>query len=795
MSKLVIVESPKKAKTIAGKLDSSFKVISTKGHIKDLPKKRIGIDVNNNFECEWVAVPGKEKLINEIIRKARSATQVLLASDPDREGEAISYHIFEILKEINPNIKRIVFNEITQKAIINAVKSPRDIDIRLFESQKARRILDRLVGFLLSPLLIYFLKRNLSAGRVQSVALKLIVDQERSVLAFIPEEYWRVFGLFRHAKGNIECELKKINGNKPVIDTAEKAERLVQEVKNASFSVSDIIQNTIKKTPPEPFKTSTLQQEANIRFGFSGKRTMMIAQGLYEGKTIGKEEIGLITYMRTDSVRVSDEAKNEALRYIQEKLGLKAQIHKPGQKSRGIKIQDAHEAIRPSDPYLSPDTISRYLSRDEYRVYDLIWRRFIASYLDNAVYDKLSVYIDGDKKYIFEADFLKLSNEGFLSIYRPVSMIKTAESVPGLKKGEKIELDSIRPEQHFTEPPKRYTEASLIKALEKQGIGRPSTYATILDTLKKREYIKLDKKTILPLFIGFFVSSILDEYFSDIINVHFTAEMEDKLDRIEQGKVDWIDMMGNFYRLLHKSVNNAKKELQKGISTDIKCPACGKNMAIRFSSKGEYLSCTNYPYCKTRKNLGHDEKFNIIIEEEGDISKKCPECGKTLVLKTGKYGKFYGCSGFPECRYTEPLEKPPKHGLSLEMIPESYRYCKKCKSPLKIVGGNFSNYMVCENPDCRDKYQVRTGIKCPDESCGGELIEKHNKKEKPYYACSNYPKCRITVPYMPVDKKCPKCGYGVMYRNETKDRITFTCANKECKHRETVRKEDNPPNK
>jgi len=790
MSKLVIVESPKKAKTISGKLDDSFKVVSTKGHIKDLPKKRIGIDVEHNFECEWVTVPGKEKLIKEIIQLAEKSDQILLASDPDREGEAIAYHIHELLKEKNANIKRIVFNEITQNAIINAIKSPRDIDWHLFESQKARRILDRLVGFLLSPLLIYFLKRNLSAGRVQSIALKLIVDQEKAILAFIPEEYWRVYGIFTHDNHDIELELKKIDGKKPDITNGDSAGKIEIELKKSKYIVADVLNDHVNKTPPDPFKTSTLQQEANIRLGFSGKKTMMIAQGLYEGKNIGKEEAGLITYMRTDSVRVSEEAKTATRAFILNELGLDiaSRDRAAGRAKAGdIKIQDAHEAIRPADPALTPQSIAKYLGRDEFKLYDLIWRRYIASFLKNAVYKRLSVHIKGDDRFLFEADFLKLDQEGFLKIYKPVSMVRTVESMPEIKKGDRVSLKDIRPEQHFTEPPKRFSEATLIKALEKQGIGRPSTYATILDTLKKRDYIRLEKKTIYPLPIGVFVTGILDCFFKSIINVHFTAEMEEKLDAVEQGRDDWVEMIRNYYRLLHKSVNTAKKEMSKGLRTEVECPVCGSGMTVRFSSKGEYLACSNYPACTAKRKLGFDDKFNPAIEDEKEHNHKCPSCGKKLLLKKGRYGEFYGCEGYPECKYTEPLEKEPKPGLTLDMLPDSRKLCSLCNSELKIAGGPYSNYMLCQNPECRAKSPVRTGIPCPDEKCGGELVERH-KQNRPYYACSNYPKCRITVPFRPVARKCPECGYKVMYLTESRTRTSVICANRECKYREITNK-------
>lgn len=782
MAKLVIVESPKKAKTISGKLDRNYKVISTKGHIKDLPKKRIGIDIHNKYECEWEIVPGKEKLIRDIIKESRSAEQILLASDPDREGEAISYHIYEELKSKNPNIKRIVFNEITRDAVISAIKSPRDIDYHLFESQKARRILDRLVGFLISPLLMYFLKRKLSAGRVQSIALKLIIDREKSILSFIPEEYWKITALFSYKMQDFEFELKKINGKKASIIDGESAHSIAKEINKSRFIIKDIQKDSIKRNPPEPFKTSTLQQEANIRFGFSGKRTMMIAQGLYEGKSINNEEVGLITYMRTDSVRVSEEARALAHRYIKEILDQKPAGLNFNKKSTKQKIQDAHEAIRPANPFLSPDKIAKFLSKDEYKLYDLIWRRYIASFLDKIVYSRLTVFVEGAEKFLFDASFMKLMEEGFSNIYKPLSLPKTINTLPEFLKGDDIKLLKLKPKQYFTEPPNRWTEAGLIKALEKEGIGRPSTYATILDTLKKRGYIKLEKKTIVPLEIGFFVSNILDKYFQSLINIHFTADMEAKLDEIEKGKEDWLNMIDDYYKLLHKTVNIAKRQMQKGIETEVKCPECGNNMAIKFNSTGEYLSCTNYPACKTRKNLVFDDKFNIKIEQEGDL---CPLCNKPLVIKKSRYGKFYGCSSYPDCKYTKPTERQLLPGFSLDMIPEENKKCPDCNSEFSLVAGPYSNYLLCSNAKCRSKYPLKVGIKCPGENCQGDLIEKH-KNDKPYYACSNYPKCRITVPYKPIDEKCPKCGYRVLVEGETKTKRTKRCPRKGCRYRESI---------
>jgi len=789
MRELIVVESPKKARTIGKILGDRVKVVSSIGHVRDLPPHQLGIDVHNDFACQWQIVKGKEKIINAIRKDAEKADRVFLAADPDREGEAISWHLFVLLGKDDTHIKRIAFNEITRKAITNALKQPRDIDVNLYNSQKARRVLDRLVGYLISPLLYRNFKRNLSAGRVQSVALQLIVELEKQIIAFVPEEYWRFAATFSCPGGTFDAELKKKGGKKIVIAGEAQARKLEKALHQSAFTAKQVKRTRSYRNPPLPFKTSTLQQEANSRYGFSAARTMRIAQSLYEGKSLGRTEaVGLITYMRTDSTRVSQEAQAAAREYVRQTLALTAHTHTRRKQTGKQKIQDAHEAVRPTDPFREPAAVKPYLTADEYKIYQMIWSRFIGSFLGRAVYKKLSIQVVDTEGYVFETELFSLFDPGFLRIYSPLFKQKETP-FPELKQGENVLLKKLTPSQHFTEPPHRFTEAALIKKLEALGIGRPSTYASILDTLVKRSYVKKEKKSLRPTFIGTVVSDVLKNNFSKLINVDFTADMEKQLDSIEQGQADWHTVIRDYFTLLMATIRGARDKLRQGLATDIVCEKCGAPMKVKFGKRGEFLGCSKYPACTHTMDFDVDDKLRIVpVKREASTEKTCPLCHKPLMLKQGKYGRFYGCTGYPSCTFTEPLECPAKPGFTIDMLPQSLRACPACGAPCAIQGTQYTNQLVCTNPSCRKRRPVNTGIPCPMPDCGGTLIERH-RKERPYYTCSNRPDCPFTVPFQPVEDPCPACGFPVRYVRRGKTKTTITCANKSCKHKEQLQPE------
>ena len=671
---LVIVESPSKAKTIGKYLGSSYKVIASVGHVRDLPKSKLGIDIDNDFEPEYISIRGKGDLIKELKKEAKAAGKVYLATDPDREGEAISWHLAYLLGIDADEPCRIVFNEITKDAIKNAVKNPRPIDLKLVDAQQARRVLDRLVGYQISPLLWRKIRRGLSAGRVQSAALKIICDRENLIKNFVPKEYWNINAVFKKGK-KFTARLAERDGKKFIAENGEQASAAVSELNAGKYIVSQIVRKERTRKPFAPFTTSSLQQDAANKIGFTTRKTMMVAQQLYEGVEIkGMGTVGLVTYIRTDSVRISQEARAAARSYIEKNFG-KQYAADNIYTNKKKDIQDAHEAIRPSRIDIDPEAIKDSLTKDQYSLYKLIWSRFLSSQMAAAVFDGMQVTIENGP-YNLKASGSKLIFDGYQKVYSPNFDEDKDKLLPELTEGEELKAEDITSEQKFTEPPSRFTEASLVKDLEEKNIGRPSTYAPIIATLLDRKYIKREKKTLLPTDLGFLVTELMEQYFTEIVDAGFTAEMEDKLDDIEAKDLNWKQVVREFYGPLKEELEVADKAIEKvkledTLSGDI-CELCGRPMAIKTGRFGEFLACTGYPECKNTK---------AIVKS---INVKCPDCGGDIVAKRGRSGKiFYGCSNYPDCK--------------------------------------------------RAFWYKPTNRKCPQ--CGQLLLEKHTKNTK--YVCSN----------------------------------------------------------
>ena len=671
---LVIVESPSKAKTIGKYLGSSYKVIASVGHVRDLPKSKLGIDIDNDFEPEYISIRGKGDLIKELKKEAKAAGKVYLATDPDREGEAISWHLAYLLGIDADQPCRIVFNEITRDAIKNAVKNPRPIDLKLVDAQQARRVLDRLVGYQISPLLWRKIRRGLSAGRVQSAALKIICDRENLIKNFVPKEYWNINAVFKKGK-KFTARLAEKDGKKFIAENGEQASAAVSELNAGKYIVSQIVRKERTRKPFAPFTTSSLQQDAANKIGFTTRKTMMVAQQLYEGVEIkGMGTVGLVTYIRTDSVRISQEARAAAHSYIEKNFG-KQYAADNIYTNKKKDIQDAHEAIRPSRIDIDPEAIKDSLTKDQYSLYKLIWSRFLSSQMAAAVFDGMQVTIENGP-YNLKASGSKLIFDGYQKVYSPNFDEDKDKLLPELTEGEELKAEDITSEQKFTEPPSRFTEASLVKDLEEKNIGRPSTYAPIIATLLDRKYIKREKKTLLPTDLGFLVTELMEQYFTEIVDAGFTAEMEDKLDDIEAKDLNWKQVVREFYGPLKEELEAADKAIEKvkledTLSGDI-CELCGRPMAIKTGRFGEFLACTGYPECKNTK---------AIVKS---INVKCPDCGGDIVAKRGRSGKiFYGCSNYPDCK--------------------------------------------------RAFWYKPTNRKCPQ--CGQLLLEKHTKNTK--YVCSN----------------------------------------------------------
>ena len=695
---LLIVESPSKARTLRSYLGEDFSVMASVGHIKDLPKNQLGVHIEKDFEPYYEIIKGKEKIVKQLRQESSKAEVIYLGPDPDREGEAIAWHIKEELQTQNKPILRVLFNEVTKKAIMDAISNPKPLDRSKYESQQARRILDRLVGYLISPLLWQKVKGGLSAGRVQSVALRMICEREREIFAFVSKEYWTLTAILKgqESKG-FKAKLTKYKGEKLEKPERELVDEVYEHVKERPFVVGKVEKKKVKKSPPLPFITSTLQQEAFKALGFSAKKTMTLAQQLYEGIELkDKGMVGLITYMRTDSTRLSEEAIRSARAFVEKVYGKDYVALKPySYKSKGP-IQDAHEAIRPTHVELRPEDVSNSLTKDQLALYELIWKRFLASQMAPAVLLQMGIDITaGDAN--FRASGSTVVFNGFTELYTEEEETQEGEGepLPKVEEGESLILLELKKEQHFTQPPNRYTEATLVKALEENGIGRPSTYATIISNIIERKYVEKVKKHLKPTEMGFLVNDLLIKGFPKIMDLKFTAKMEEDLDRIEKGETSWLEVIKRFYETFQKDLLAAQKGLKAEVLTDIPCPLCGAKMVIRSGKNGLFLGCSKFPECKGTANFKRDPSGNIVVLERDEqvTQKQCPLCGNLLVKKVGKFGSFLACSSYPKCKYTESIEGQE----------------------------NF--------------------FKCPKEGCKGQLVPKKTKKGKLFYGCSRYPEC------------------------------------------------------
>jgi DNA topoisomerase-1 len=794
---LVIVESPAKAKTINKYLGKDFIVKASLGHIKDLPKRDLAVDVEHGFEPHYEVIEGKKKLVAELKQAARKVQDVYLAADPDREGEAICAHLQEELseKKNGPHIYRVMFNEITKKAIVKAFEKPGQVDVNLVDAQQARRVLDRLVGYKISPLLWDKVRRGLSAGRVQTVALRVIVEREREIRAFVAKEYWTIDAdLAAKKPPQLTARLARINGENAEIGSTEAAGDVVAVLEGAAYTVQSVGTREKRRNPVAPFITSTLQQESSRKLRFSVKRTMMLAQRLYEGVDVGKESVGLITYMRTDSTRVSDDAVKDVRDFIAERYGREYLPDAPNFYKSKKGAQDAHEAIRPTSMAYSPDVVDKYLQEDERKVYRLIWNRFVASQMMPALYDQTTIDVAAKGKngvdYLFRATGSVEKFDGFRKVYKEGKDQLDEEDeeekhrLPAVTAGEQLRFKAIRPEQHFTEPPPRYNEATLVKRLESDGVGRPSTYASIISTIQEREYVKKDGGRFTPTELGMVVTDLLLESFDDIFDVTYTARMEANLDEIEEGKIDWRVAMQEFYERFDKDLKHAEehmtniKRMEK--PTDLLCEKCGKPLVIKWGKHGSFIACTGYPECTYTRELTVDlpDVDGADLSEQGD-EEYCENCGRPMVLKKGRFGTFFACTGYPDCKTTKPIggaQKKPDQKLD--------ELCPDCGSNMVLKTGRFGEFTACSNyPTCKYVKQKTIGVKCP-ECNEGEIAERRSKRGKTFYGCVRWPKCNFVAWGKPVAEKCPECGSPYMIEKWLKAGTFWQCPNAECKHKQ-----------
>jgi len=746
---LLIVESPTKINTLKKMVGKNFIIKASVGHLKDLPKKKLGVDVDNNFAPEYITIRGKGKILSDLKAAAKKVDEIFLAPDPDREGEAIAHHIGnEIAKFTKGKIYRVMFNEITKKAVQEALKHPTELNQNKVNAQQARRILDRLVGYKISPLLWAKVRRGLSAGRVQSVALRIVCDREREIQAFEAREYWSItLNLEGHTPPPFDAKLMKVDGEKADVPDQAAALSITEEVKKTEPVLEGVVKKERKRNPSPPFITSTLQQEASRKLNFPPKKTMMLAQRLYEGQALGdKGTVGLITYMRTDSVRLSDEALGQVRAFIPEKFGAEYLPEKPNFYKSKKSAQEAHEAIRPTDVLLEPALIKEHLEKDMFNLYQLIWSRFVSCQMVPSVSDTTQFDIQAGR-YLFRANGSILKFAGFMKVYvegtDEKSDDKGSESdvrdgdrvLPPLEKGEKLKLHAVTPEQHFTQPPPRFTEALLVKELEERGVGRPSTYASIISVIKDRDYIRSEERRLSPSELGFLVSDLLVENFPDIMTTEFTAKMEDQLDQIEDGNMDWVDALNSFYdpfkvdlEVAEKKMKDMKKQVE---ATDEICENCGKPMIIKWGRFGKFIACSGYPECKTTRDLGEEGAEGAAGQDAEKVEGNCEKCDSPLILKRGRFGKFIACSNYPECKFTKAI------GL---------------------------------------------GLTCPEEGCEGEIAPRRTKKGRTFYGCSKYPDCRFTSWDKPVAEECPECKNPYMAEKWKKDEGTTVVCPK-CGHK------------
>jgi DNA topoisomerase-1 len=807
---LVIVESPAKAKTIQKYLGKGFTVEASLGHVKDLPKSTLGVDIDNDFDTEYIVIPGKEKVLTKLKKLAAGMDNIYLAPDPDREGEAIAWHLAEELGQDskskkkkksdngNERIRRVTFNEITQRAVREAFEHPRDIDQNLVDAQQARRVLDRLVGYQVSPLLWDKVRRGLSAGRVQTVALRLIVEREREIKAFQKEEYWTIDAHLAAAKPPaFDARFVGKGEEKVEVPNGEEAEKIRAALEKADWVVRSVDKKERRRNATPPFTTSKLQQDSSRKLRFSVKRTMMIAQRLYEGVELGEEGlVGLITYMRTDSTRVSNEALAEVREYIKGQYGPEYMPEAPNTFKSKKGAQEAHEAIRPTAVMRHPDQIKQYLKEDEYKVYKLIWQRFVASQIMPAVFDQTTVDIDaksGAESFWFRVTGSVLKFDGFLKVYEESKEGKDEEDeelkhkLPALEAGQTLTLRELKPEQHFTEPPPRYNEASLVKELEERGIGRPSTYSAILSTIQERQYVQKLGGKFVPTEIGLVVTDLLVENFRDIFDVQYTARLEEELDEIEDGKEKWTDALADFYKRFAKDLKYAEKHMENikrmEKPTDEKCELCGSPLVIKWGKHGSFYACSTYDKddpntCKfTKENPINLPDLDSADVQETTQEEYCENCGRVMVLKRGRFGQFMACTGYPDCKTTRRLDQ----GKRVPDIPLD-EPCPKCGRNLMIRHGRYGEFTACSGyPECKYVKQNFIGVKCP--LCGdGELVEKRARKGNTFYGCGNYPKCKFTSANKPIAEKCPTCGHEYLVEKMLKSGTVIACPNKECEY-------------
>lgn len=755
---LVIVESPAKAKTIKKYLGQDFEVLASYGHVRDLVPKEGAVDPDDGFRMKYQIIDRNDRHVQAISKALKNSQALYLATDPDREGEAISWHLYELLKARkllkDKPIHRVVFNEITKNAVRDAVANPRTLSMDLVNAQQTRRALDYLVGFNLSPLLWRKIRRGLSAGRVQSPALRMIVERELEIEAFVSREYWSIEADAEHKSQGFSAKLNQFEGEKleqfSITNTseAERVKAALLSAANGWLLVEKVTRKERKRNPAPPFTTSTLQQEASRKLGFGAQRTMRIAQQLYEGIDIGSGTAGLITYMRTDSVNLAQEALDEMRRYISEQFGAKdlppeARLYKTKAKN----AQEAHEAIRPTSVYQTPDQLKPYLSAEQFKLYQLIWKRSLACQMMHATFSVLSVDLSAGAGNLLRTTGSTLINPGFIQLYQEgLDDAKTDDDehriLPPFTEGERVKLLGIRPEQHFTEPPPRYTEASLVKALEEYGIGRPSTYAAIISTLQDRDYVVLEQKRFKPTDVGRIVNKFLTAYFTRYVDYDFTARLEDELDAVSRGEEDWVKLLRDFWQPFKDRIEDTEKSVKRSDVTqeqiDEACPQCGSPLSIRLGKHGRFIGCTQYPQCSYTRNLDGDPS-GPTAEPETLEGRTCPDCGSALAIKQGRYGKFIGCTGYPKCRFIEPLEKPEDTGVT----------CPKCHK--------------------------------------GSLLKRKSKRGKIFYSCSGYPKCDYATWDPPLAEPCPKCHWPILTLKTTKREGTRkVCPQKDCDYAEAV---------
>lgn len=743
---LVILESPGKISAVKNYLGSNYKVVASIGHVRDLPKSSLGIDIENNFEPHYINIWGKGDLVKELKKEAKNADKIFFATDPDREGEAISWHLAMILGDDAKKAKRVTFNEITKTAVKEAIKHPRNINMDLVNAQQARRILDRIVGYQISPILWKTIKSGLSAGRVQSVATKIIVEREEEIRKFVPSEYWTITATLKTSKNrNLVANFYGKSGKKLKISNKNQADKIVTDIENGEFYVKDIKKSEKIRSPQPPFITSTLQQEASKKYGFQSQKTMKIAQELYEGINLGSENggvQGLITYMRTDSLRISNEAQLSAKDYILEKFGIDFYPNSPRIFKSKNTAQDAHEAIRPSKINMEPIKIKKYLTADQYKLYKLIWERFLASQMSNAKINTVVVDVaNGD--YLFKLNGQSVTFNGYLVIYEDsvdnhdiesegdISFEKSSK-LPSVYENEKLIFKAIDSSQHFTEPPARYDEAALIKFLEEKGIGRPSTYTPIITVIISRGYVAREGKFLVPTPLGEVTTKVMAEHFPDILNYQFTAKMEGDLDTIENGSITMQEVLKEFYSSFKVDLELAEKKLSSGEievpveETDIVCEKCGSKMIIKNGRFGKFAACPNYPTCKNTKTLDKDGKELVSTISAPVENMKCDLCGSDMVIKVGKFGEFYACANYPKCKFTKAKD-------------------------------------------------IKIDALCPD--CGAEIISKMTKSKKQFYSCSNFPTCKFSTWDIPTSEKCPNCSSMLL---EKKNKNYKYCRNEKC---------------